>query len=396
MNISYEPFNGKERKTILMRRVIFSAIVMLSVYGGANFYIARSLYQGIILAFPHLNAFAFAGIYIFVALSIFFRFLPVPYGLKRFMNRIGTHWMGIFVFLLLLFLIADILILLGRVTTIIPSPLPSDIRFWSVLIVVLITTALMIYGKYNAAQIRHVFYDIQLKKSVLADEIKVVLIADLHLGYSTVEKDLPRIIQSINDLRPDIVCIAGDIFNDDIGLIRNPETIIDLFKSINTAYGVYACLGNHDAGRTLPEMQKFLEQSNIVLLNDEHITINDKFVLVGRLDLSPIGGFEGFIRAGIAELTASIDSELPVIVMDHSPAHLEEYSNEIDLLLSGHTHRGQFFPMNLITKRMFTVDYGYYQSDPDSPHAIVTSGVSTWGIPIRIGTNNEIVSITIR
>ena len=178
--------------------------------------------------------------------------------------------------------------------------------------------------------------------------------------------------------------------------MRNPEKAIDLLKSIDTAYGVYACMGNHDAGRTFPEMQRFLEQSNIVLLNDEHITINDRFVLVGRLDSSPIGGFGGLERACIADIMASIDSELPIIVMDHSPAHLREYGNEFDLLLFGHTHRGQFFPMNLITKLMFTVDYGYYQDNPDSPHAIVTSGVSTWGIPIRIGTNNEIVCITIR
>jgi len=82
--------------------------------------------------------------------------------------------------------------------------------------------------------------------------------------------------------------------------------------------------------------------------------------------------------------------------MDHSPAYIDEYDSRFDLLLSGHTHRGQFFPFNIITKSIFTVDYGYYQKNPESPHVIVTSGTSTWGTPIRMGTNNEIVSIIVR
>lgn len=86
---------------------------------------------------------------------------------------------------------------------------------------------------------------------------------------------------------------------------------------------------------------------------------------------------------------------MPVIVMDHQPANMIEYGNEVDLILSGHTHQGQIFPANLITNAMFTVDYGYYQKDKDSPQVIVTSGVGTWGPPLRIGTNSEIVQITI-
>jgi len=62
-------------------------------------------------------------------------------------------------------------------------------------------------------------------------------------------------------------------------------------------------------------------------------------------------------------------------------------------MLAGHTHRGQIFPGNLITNAVFEVDYGYYQKDADSPNVIVTSGVGTWGMPMRVGSNNEIVSI---
>jgi len=92
-------------------------------------------------------------------------------------------------------------------------------------------------------------------------------------------------------------------------------------------------------------------------------------------------------------ILATRDPNMPLVVIDHTPSNIEQYGSEIDLVLAGHTHRGQIFPFNLMTKAIFTVDYGHYQKDTDSPHFIVTSGVGTWGMPMRVGTNNEIVSI---
>ena len=216
------------------------------------------------------------------------------------------------------------------------------------------------------------------------------------LGAVNSEKRLESIVKNINNLEPDIVSIAGDIFNDDYSAIQNPEEAIDLLKSITTKYGVYASLGNHDGGSTFDEMVRFLEKSDITLLNDEHVIIDDKFILIGRLDPSPIGGFGELQRKDITDILASIDdTNMPIIVMDHTPTKLEQYSEEIDLVLAGHTHRGQIFPGSLITNAIFEVDYGHYQKDATSPHVIVTSGVGTWGMPMRVGSNNEIVSINL-
>lgn len=114
---------------------------------------------------------------------------------------------------------------------------------------------------------------------------------------------------------------------------------------------------------------------------------------MGRLDGSGIGGYGGIERKELSEFFTREDPELPVIVMDHNPANIGEYTKEADLILCGHTHKGQIFPANLITKLMYTVDYGYYRKNTDSPHVIVTSGVGTWGMPMRVGTNCEIVTI---
>ena len=376
--------------------MVFGIIFILFFYGGTNYYIGRRIFQGLSLLFPHMNAKMYAGIYTFIALSVIIGILTLPSGIKGIMSWIGAHWMGIFVYLLVLFLVADLVILLGSIVKVIPSPMPQAIRFYAGLIVLLLSTGLVSYGMYNANQIKHVSYDIQTKETTLAADMKIVLISDLHLGAVNSEKHLESIVQGINNLEPDIVCLAGDIFNDDYNAIRNPDKAIDLLKSIKATYGVYGCLGNHDGGSTFNEMISLLEQSNIKLLNDEYVIIDERLVLFGRVDPSPIRGFGELKRKDITEILASIDTNMPVVVMDHTPSNIEQYGREIDLVLAGHTHRGQIFPFNLITNAIFTVDYGHYQKDADSPHVIVTSGAGTWGMPMRVGTNSEIVSILLR
>jgi predicted MPP superfamily phosphohydrolase len=381
-----------------MNRVgmIVGVIIIFSIYGSANYYIARKIYQWLSLVFPYINTKLYISIYIFIAISMILVFLPLPPSVKNVISWISAHWMGIFIYLLMFILLANLVILIGSMVKIIPSPMPQSIRFYAGLIVVILTTSFVSYGIYNANLIKHVSYDIQMKGDYLSEDIKIVLISDLHLGAVNSEKRLESIVKNINNLEPDLVSIAGDIFNDDYSAIQNPEEAIDLLKSITTKYGVYASLGNHDGGGTFDEMIRFLEKSDIRLLNDEHVIINDKFILIGRVDPSPIGGFGGLQRNDITDILTSIDdTNMPIVVMDHTPTKLEQYSEKIDLVLAGHTHRGQIFPGNLITNAIFEVDYGHYQKDVASPQVIVTSGVGTWGMPMRVGSNNEIVSINL-
>jgi uncharacterized protein len=138
----------------------------------------------------------------------------------------------------------------------------------------------------------------------------------------------------------------------------------------------------------------FIDKSNIKLLNDEHVIIDNQFVVVGRRDSSPIGN-QGSPKAVTSEVMSSIDTTMAVFVMDHQPTNMIQYGDDVDLILSGHTHHGQVFPANLITNAMFTVDYGHYHKNSNSPHVIVTSGAGTWGPPLRIGTNIEIAQIKV-
>ncbi|MCL2690162.1 MAG: metallophosphoesterase [Chitinispirillia bacterium] len=337
----------------------------------------------------------FASIYAFFALSLFMGFMPLPPIVRGILRFIGMHWIGIGMYLVMLFILADTALFFAKTTRIINTPVLPRVRLYSGFIVILLTFAIVFYGMHNANHIKNVTYEIQLKNAVL-DDMKIVLISDLHIGEIRSEKNLAKIVENINSLNPDIVCIPGDIFNDSYYAIRNPERAIALLRSIKSKHGVYASLGNHDGGPTFHKMIDFLEKSNITLLNDEYRIIDGRLALFGRLDHRPIGGFGPLKRQDITETIISVSANFPVVVMDHNPINIREYDKEADLILSGHTHRGQVFPGSLITRAINVVDYGHYQKDANSPHVIVTSGVNTWGPPMRVGTNNEVVSILLR
>ena len=372
-------------------RAIIAILAVFAVFGGANYYAARRLYQWLYLLFPNINIRIYIGIFIFLALSIILGFLRFPFGIIRFMNVLSAYWMGIFMYLVFFFLIADVVTLAVHLI----KPETSNIRFYTGLAVILLTCGFTSFGLYNANQIKTVKYDIQLKDFLLND-MKIVLISDLHLGGVNSEKNLKDMVDSINKVKPDIVCIAGDIFTDDFKLLQNPEKAASLFKSIESIYGVYACLGNHDGGPTLDLMMNFLKENKIKLLNDEYVIIDERLALFGRLDSSPIGGSGELKRHNISTAITSVSKEKPIIVIDHNPANIKEYGNETDLILSGHTHYGQIFPGNLMTKMIFTVAYGHYQKDENSPHVIVSSGAGTWRTPMRVGSKNEVVVVTVK
>jgi len=370
------------------------------MYAASNYYIARKILKWLQHVFPNIHGIIYGVIYSLCAVTIIINLLlsssamTTDSSIVNFIGQFGDYWMGIYFYLFLLLLLSDIILLISKWIKIIPSPAPKRVIFHTRSVVFILVIGLVSYGIYNANQIKEVSYPIQIHKSTSLEHLNIVLISDLHLGYINDVKFLAEVVDRINDMQPDIVLMSGDIFNGNYYALSNPSKGIELLNTIQSTYGVYACLGNHDAGRSYDEIVNFIGKSNIKLLNDEHVVIDNQFVVVGRRDSSPIGD-QGNARAVTSEVMSNIDTTMPVIVMDHQPANMIEYGDEVDLILSGHTHQGQVFPANLITNAMFTVDYGHYQKNLDSPQVIVTSGVGTWGPPLRIGTNSEIAQIKV-
>ena len=97
-------------------------------------------------------------------------------------------------------------------------------------------------------------------------------------------------------------------------------------------------------------------------------------------------------RKNLSDIVKGLDANKPRILIDHQPFHLEEAEqNGIDFQFSGHTHNGQFFPANLVVKRMYELGYGYLKKG--STHYYVSSGLGIWGPEYRIGTQSEVVVV---
>lgn len=372
-------------------------LMVLALLFGVNFYLARRLWQGLQFIFPRVRFGWVLGIFLFLAIVMLLgfarSFLPLPSAGKHVLGAVGLCWMGVFLYLLLMVVLSDLVVLLLGLCRAVAFPISARVRFVAGLSAVVLALGISGYGFVHARQIKHVTYTVTLSGKEDLSDLKLVLISDLHLGALGSESRLDKIVQEINALQPDVICIAGDFFDSDFHSIRNPEKAAAALQKLSATYGVYACMGNHDAGSTHQDMLTFLEQCGIRTLLDEAVIINDHFVLAGRLDSSPIGSFDGTRK----ELSSFLpETDLPVIVMDHNPGNMGTYTHEADLILSGHTHKGQLFPVGLITDAMFEEDHGYYRRDENSPHVIITSGIGYWGMPMRVGTDSEIVSITLR
>lgn len=352
-------------------------------------------------------------IYTLIALTPLTGFLiQKPAFLHRILKITSNYFLGIFMYILMVLFSIDIVRLILKYA-VHASWIQSRIVFAAVgACCICIVIIISFSGIYHAKHIKVTPYKITVDKSAPdMDSLKIVLLADTHFGYNSGAVHAQEIVDKINEQNPDLVCIAGDIFDNEYDAVREPEKISEILRTIRSKYGVYACWGNHDlnepilAGFTFkhkkedskqlkdPRMKRFLQNSNIQLLEDEAVLIDNSFYVVGRKDASLIEKIEEK-RKTPAQLTQKLDKDKTIIVIDHQPKELQDIADAgVDLDLCGHTHDGQTFPGNFTVKFLWENPCGYLQKG--SMHNIVTSGSGVWGPAMRVGTDSEICTINL-
>lgn len=352
-------------------------------------------------------------IYTLIALTPLTGFLiQKPAFLHRILKITSNYFLGIFMYILMVLFSIDIVRLILKYA-VHASWIQSRIVFAAVgACCICIVIIISFSGIYHAKHIKVTPYKITVDKSAPdMDSLKIVLLADTHFGYNSGAVHAQEIVDKINEQNPDLVCIAGDIFDNEYDAVREPEKISEILRTIRSKYGVYACWGNHDlnepilAGFTFkhkkedskqlkdPRMKRFLQNSNIQLLEDEAVLIDNSFYVVGRKDASLIEKIEEK-RKTPAQLTQKLDKDKTIIVIDHQPKELQHIADAgVDLDLCGHTHDGQTFPGNFTVKFLWENPCGYLQKG--SMHNIVTSGSGVWGPAMRVGTDSEICTINL-
>lgn len=269
-------------------------------------------------------------------------------------------------------------------------------------IVVVIAAVVTIGGYYHSKNSKITTYDIDMKKELVGSEpMKVVLISDIHIGTGIEEAELNHMLSMVNELEPDVICLVGDIFDE-----STPEYLyqyaLGVFSKMRATHGVYYVIGNHEvyAEAGYPSFIQGLQSVGVTTLLDEVTLVNESFYIVGRLDQSVsrpntvVMQGEVTSRKSIQELMEGVDNSYPVILLNHQPEDYEVARLAgVDLVLSGHTHNGQIFPGNLVVS-LFN-EMGYGRRDLGNMTIIVSSGMGTWGFPLRVGTNSEIVLLNL-
>lgn len=247
------------------------------------------------------------------------------------------------------------------------------------------------YGVIHAKTLKTLNYSVRLGSG--EKQYRLAFLSDLHFGTVVGSGHMKKVTDRVNELAPDMVVVTGDIFNrGSLKECSDLDKIAEQFRRLQARDGVFAVLGNHDPDRSDPKLQDFLSKSGIRLLdNDLHQT--EAFNLVGRTGTEHMRDK----RLPLEELLRRADPEKPSIILDHDPQGIREAARRgADLVLCGHTHRGQFFPITVFTRWANGKHYFYGYETFGKTQAIISAGTGYFQLPIRIGTDSEVISIELR
>lgn len=355
-------------------------IILISLYLGGNIYVfirgAQALSSQPFGVKILLSIIFWSGALSFFS-SMLMRNVKMPGFLAHTMHEVGTGWLVFTLYMTLCLVVFDIFKIFNC---------PFKYGFYLSLF---FTLSVLGYGYYNYQHPKTEVINIVFNKQSTDNQqlVKVVAVSDIHLGYGTDKKDLQAYVAKINAEKPDLILIGGDLIDNSVVPLY-AEQMQEELAQLKAPLGIYMVPGNHEYISDIRKSARFIKETPIRLLQDSIVTLPNGIQLVGRDDKS------NRARKPLHELMAKTDPDKPVILLDHQPYDLHETEAEkVDLQFSGHTHRGQIWPLSLITDRIFQQSYGY-KLWGDS-HIYVSSGLSLWGPPFRIGTNSELVVFNI-
>lgn len=269
----------------------------------------------------------------------------------------------------------------------------------SILTVLLFVTARLIYKSNTSIEVNHYTIEDQLIPKAFDDTV-IVHISDLHnKEFGTNQKEL---LETIKNIGPDMIAVTGD-------LIDTKNTDIDIVRSMDFINGAvdiaptYFVTGNHDLkSLQYPELEKKLIDAGVIVLRDQVREIKNKdysLYIVGLDDpVSNNGGQNPSFEEKLSRLSNETDGY--TILLSHRPEKFDIYVDQVNLVLSGHTHGGQIrFPF---IGALVAPDQGFFPKYSDGLYEegnskmIISRGLGTSVIPIRFNNSPEIIVVTLR
>ena len=295
----------------------------------------------------------------------------LPYPAVIALYEAGQPWLIAFAYLAIAFVVADI----ATLCRILPKSVLTG-NLAGLLSIVGVVALVMVAGGIHYKHKYREELTIQTEKTLEQQHMTIVLASDLHIGYSNRKAELGRWIDLINAEHPDLVLFGGDI----VDIATEPlveGNYAEVFHRLNAP--AYAVLGNHEYIAGADASEHFLSEAGITVLKNTvaHFKGID---IIGRDDRS------NPCRPALWEFADSLSGF--TLLLDHQPSHLEEAAEAgIDFQFSGHTHRGQAWPLSWVTDALFEKSWGPYQKG--GTRYYISSGLGIWGPKIRIGTRSE-------
>lgn len=351
--------------------------ILIFFYLAANGYIyARALQtiQGMPTAarviFSLLFWLSAAGM--FIALAI--RRSEAPAALQRVLFDVGGVWLAFTLYMTLILLAADAARWLFA----------PQLRH-GFLYALGATMLLLAYGYINYRNPRINRIAIATEKPFDGDSMKIVAVSDLHLGHGTGKKQLRRYVDMINAEKPDLILIGGDLVDNNVRPLLD-NAMHDELNMLHAPLGIYMAPGNHEYISGYEECNAFIARTGIRMLRDSTVTLPNGI----RIILSDDYTNPEMTSRAIAAHTA----DAPTVMVKHQPLEIAETTaSGIDLLFCGHTHHGQMWPGNILVDHLFEQAHGHRKWG--DTHVYVSSGLSLWGPPFRIGTSSDMAVFTI-
>lgn len=353
-----------------MRRKIVVGIVLFVLYNFIVFYLGWNVYHWFNEAFQIDFPIIFSIIWLYFAYSII---LSNIHERLRITKIISCYWMIIIQYGLILFPIANLLLWL----------IPSLHMLWIGYIIVGLFVGIIGFGSYMVYSPIVRTKTIQIvKPHQKKQSFRMVIASDFHLGILSNKRLLQKFVTRSNTAKPDIIFLVGDIVDDHPYWFK-AYRMDEVMRTLTSTYGVYGVVGNHEHyGKQIPLFIEEMKKSGVMILQDETICIADSFYVTGRDDVTNKD------RQSLEQLSTTVNPQYPWIVLDHTPSDLvAPVELGVDVHLSGHTHLGQMWPNQWITRKIFELDYGYLFRK--TTHILISSGFGFWGPPIRTNSRSE-------
>ncbi len=366
--------------------VFYFLFALFTLMGIAAFvYLFRKIYLAVKYMGSHLSK----AKKVLISIGIFaLMFVPAYFSFIK--------WFIIIMHLTAFLIMADVTAVIAK-RTCKEKPFPNWLKaaYKTGAVALLLTALATAYGKYNMYHVVKTEYDITIDKKISSD-YNIALIADLHYGISLNSAQLTAAADSISKQSPDIVILCGDIVDESTTLAQMKEAFA-ILGGIKSKYGVYYVYGNHDKSSYNPsphfsqtQLAKEIEGHGITVLEDEGLEINQDLYLIGRADKLDTND----ARKPVIDLLPAAEKSKAIIVADHQPADYDNLENNgCDLVVSGHTHGGQTFPLGFFNDLIGFSELNYGYKKQGSLNGVVTSGIAGWGYDMRTEHHSEYVMI---